>query len=187
MVRGWRCKLPVCRFRGYGRRRWTQGENAGCGAIGEHRRSTGAAGRRPCADCGARRLPLAGCFGETFQRGYVLPEGALEQIPARRHAGAGADRARHALHRRHRSRRGVLLHLANAPSAPVSFMPTKSSTNAWSRSISTRTAGPALANYGLKDGKIFDFVSRTTPTAGYEQSFLKHSSNDPESHFALPF
>ena len=26
-------------------------------------------------------LPLAGCFGETFQRGYVLPEGALEQIP----------------------------------------------------------------------------------------------------------
>src|SRR6201987_5454348 len=24
---------------------------------------------------------LAGCFGETFQRGYVLPDGALEQIP----------------------------------------------------------------------------------------------------------
>src|ERR1700732_798774 len=22
-----------------------------------------------------------GCFGETFQRGYVLPEGALDQIP----------------------------------------------------------------------------------------------------------
>ena len=22
-----------------------------------------------------------GCFGETFQRGYVLPDGALEQIP----------------------------------------------------------------------------------------------------------
>ena len=28
----------------------------------------------------ALALPLAGCFGETFQRGYVLPEGALEQI-----------------------------------------------------------------------------------------------------------
>jgi len=25
-------------------------------------------------------LALGGCFGETFQRGYVLPEGALEQI-----------------------------------------------------------------------------------------------------------
>jgi outer membrane protein assembly factor BamE (lipoprotein component of BamABCDE complex) len=29
-----------------------------------------------------------------------------------------------------------------------------------------------LANYGLKDGKIFDFVSRTTPTGGAESSFL---------------
>src|SRR2546423_1042999 len=26
-------------------------------------------------------LPLAGCFSETFQKGYVVPEGALEQIP----------------------------------------------------------------------------------------------------------
>src|SRR6201981_3642615 len=29
----------------------------------------------------ALALPLAGCFGETFQKGYVLPEGALEQVP----------------------------------------------------------------------------------------------------------
>src|SRR5580693_1164816 len=26
-------------------------------------------------------LMLAGCTGETFQRGYMLPEGALQQIP----------------------------------------------------------------------------------------------------------
>ena len=31
-----------------------------------------------------------------------------------------------------------------------------------------------LANYGLKDGKIFDFVSRTTPTGGAEQGFVKN-------------
>ncbi|MCE9680645.1 hypothetical protein LZP69_16110, partial [Shewanella sp. AS1] len=24
---------------------------------------------------------LGGCFGETFQRGYIIPDGALEQIP----------------------------------------------------------------------------------------------------------
>jgi outer membrane protein assembly factor BamE (lipoprotein component of BamABCDE complex) len=29
-----------------------------------------------------------------------------------------------------------------------------------------------VANYGMKDGKVFDFVSRTTPTAGAEPSFL---------------
>ncbi len=29
-----------------------------------------------------------------------------------------------------------------------------------------------IANYGLKDGKVFDFISRTTPTGGKELSFL---------------
>jgi outer membrane protein assembly factor BamE (lipoprotein component of BamABCDE complex) len=30
-----------------------------------------------------------------------------------------------------------------------------------------------LANYGLKDGKVFDFVSNTTPTGGQELSYLR--------------
>ena len=29
-----------------------------------------------------------------------------------------------------------------------------------------------IANYGLQDGQIFDFVSRTTPTGGKDFSFL---------------
>lgn len=29
-----------------------------------------------------------------------------------------------------------------------------------------------IANYGLQDGKVFDFVSRTTPTGGAELTFL---------------
>jgi outer membrane protein assembly factor BamE (lipoprotein component of BamABCDE complex) len=29
-----------------------------------------------------------------------------------------------------------------------------------------------IADYGLKDGKVFDFVARTTPTSGTELSFL---------------
>ena len=32
-----------------------------------------------------------------------------------------------------------------------------------------------IANYGLQDGKVFDFVSRTTPTAGAESSFLSNA------------
>jgi outer membrane protein assembly factor BamE (lipoprotein component of BamABCDE complex) len=31
-----------------------------------------------------------------------------------------------------------------------------------------------IANYGLKDGVIFDFISRTTTTGGEEQSFLRN-------------
>lgn len=29
-----------------------------------------------------------------------------------------------------------------------------------------------ISNYGLKDGKVFDFVSRTTPTGGKDQGFI---------------
>lgn len=29
-----------------------------------------------------------------------------------------------------------------------------------------------IANYGLQDGKVFDFVSRTTPTSGKDQNFI---------------
>ena len=29
-----------------------------------------------------------------------------------------------------------------------------------------------IANYGMKDGKLFDFISRTTPTCGKDENFL---------------
>jgi outer membrane protein assembly factor BamE (lipoprotein component of BamABCDE complex) len=31
-----------------------------------------------------------------------------------------------------------------------------------------------VANYGIEDGKVFDFISRSTPTGGAEQSFLRN-------------
>ena len=31
-----------------------------------------------------------------------------------------------------------------------------------------------IANYGMKDGKVFDFVTRTTPTGGQEPDFLRN-------------
>ena len=31
-----------------------------------------------------------------------------------------------------------------------------------------------VANYGLQDGKLFDYVSRTTPTAGGDESFVQN-------------
>ena len=30
-----------------------------------------------------------------------------------------------------------------------------------------------IADYGMQDGRVFDFISRTTPTAGREQNFLQ--------------
>ena len=34
-----------------------------------------------------------------------------------------------------------------------------------------------LANWGLQDGKVFDFISRSTPSSGVEQSFLRQVFN----------
>ena len=31
-----------------------------------------------------------------------------------------------------------------------------------------------IANYGMQDGKVFDYVSRTTPTGGQEPNFLRN-------------
>ena len=31
-----------------------------------------------------------------------------------------------------------------------------------------------IANYGMKDGKVFDFISRTTPTSGSENNFISY-------------
>jgi len=31
-----------------------------------------------------------------------------------------------------------------------------------------------IANYGMEDGKLIDFVTRTTPTAGAESSFVQN-------------
>ncbi|MEX6508560.1 outer membrane protein assembly factor BamE [Jiella sp. M17.18] len=38
-----------------------------------------------------------------------------------------------------------------------------------------------IANYGLKDGKVFDFISRTTPTGGKDASFLGQVLSDTVS------
>ena len=31
-----------------------------------------------------------------------------------------------------------------------------------------------VANYGLQDGKLFDYISRTTPTSGQDLSYLTY-------------
>jgi len=36
-----------------------------------------------------------------------------------------------------------------------------------------RDSVSSIANYGLKDGRVFDFISRKTPTRGKELSFLQ--------------
>ncbi|QPF82145.1 outer membrane protein assembly factor BamE [Bradyrhizobium genosp. L] len=118
--------------------------------------------------CGA----LGACTGEQFQKGYILPEGALEQIPI----GASQDQVLIVLGTPSTVATldgEVFYYISQRTSRPIAFMN--------QHVIDQRVIAVyfdknrqvrRLANYGMKDGKIFDFVSRTTPTSGQEMSYL---------------
>jgi outer membrane protein assembly factor BamE (lipoprotein component of BamABCDE complex) len=122
----------------------------------------------------ALSIPLAGCFSETYQKGYIVPEGALEQIPI----GASQEQVLIVMgtpstvatvsgevfyYISQRSERTVAFlqqHMVDQRVVAVYFDKNR------------RVA--RLANYGMKDGQLFDYVSRTTPTGGTEVAYLSN-------------
>src|SRR5690242_12705190 len=114
----------------------------------------------------ALALATAGCgrFTETFQRGYVLQEGALEQIPI----GASQEQVLIVL--------GTPSTVATVSGEVFYYISQKAERAAafMKQEITDQRVIAVyfdqdrkvrrLANFGLKDGKIFDFVSQTTPT-----------------------
>ena len=122
---------------------------------------------------------LAGCNAastlnpsETLVQGYVIDEQALELVPV------GS------------SREQVLLALGT-PSTTATFDNEAFYYISQIRRRSVAFQSPRLveqkvlavyfgddgrvvniANYGLQDGKVFDFISRTTPTGGKENTFI---------------
>jgi len=121
-----------------------------------------------CAACAS----LGACTGEQFQKGYILPDGALEQIPI----GASQDQVLIVLGTPSTVATldgEVFYYISQRTSRPVAFMnqhviDQRLIAVYFDKNRQVRR----LANYGLKDGKIFDFVSRTTPTSGQEMSYL---------------
>jgi outer membrane protein assembly factor BamE (lipoprotein component of BamABCDE complex) len=120
----------------------------------------------------ALALLLGGCFGETFQRGYVLPEGALEQIPI------GATQEQVLIVMGTPSTVAtvsgeVFYYISQRTERPVAFMQQEVvDQRVVAVYFDKNRRVERLANYGLRDGKIFDYVSRTTPSGGQEFSYL---------------
>src|ERR1700683_899223 len=117
-------------------------------------------------------LALAGCFGETFQRGYVLPDGALEQIPL----GASQEQVLIVLGTPSTVATvsgEAFYYISQRAERPVSFMQSKVVDQRVIAVYFDRSRKvQRLAEYGLKDGKVFDFISRTTPTGGADLSII---------------
>ena len=114
---------------------------------------------------------MGGC-GEQFQKGYILPPGALEQIPI----GASQDQVLIVMGTPSTvaTLNGeVFYYISQRAERPVAFMEQKVVDQRVIAVYFDRNRQvKRLANYGLQDGKIFDFISRTTPTSGQEMSYL---------------
>jgi outer membrane protein assembly factor BamE (lipoprotein component of BamABCDE complex) len=128
----------------------------------------------------ALALPSAACVGggggmkmsKTTQHGYVVSDIALEQVPV----GSSKDQVLIALGTP--STTGnyggeVFYYISQTRKQPVGFMPSKVvSQRVLAVYFDKKEQVERIADYGLKDGKVFDFVSRTTPTGGRDDSFL---------------
>lgn len=130
-------------------------------------------GLRTAAAIALMCAALGGCLtGEQFQKGYILPPGALEQIPI----GASQDQVLIVMGTPSTVATlsgEVFYYISQRSERPIAFMN--------QRVVDQRVIAiyfdknrqvQRLANYGLQDGKIFDFISRTTPTSGQELSYL---------------
>jgi outer membrane protein assembly factor BamE (lipoprotein component of BamABCDE complex) len=115
---------------------------------------------------------LGGCTSESFQKGYILPNGALEQIPI----GASQDQVLIVMGTPSTVATlsgEVFYYISQRAERPVAFMPQKvTDQRVIAIYFDKKRQVQRIANYGLQDGRIFDFISRTTPTSGQEMSYL---------------
>ena len=129
-------------------------------------------GMRAAAAIALLCVALGGCTGEQFQKGYILPPGALEQIPI----GASQDQVLIVMGTPSTvaTLNGeVFYYISQRSERKVAFMNQQVvDQRVIAIYFDKNRQVQRLANYGLQDGKIFDFISRTTPTSGQELSYL---------------
>ena len=123
---------------------------------------------------GALLLSSCGSMSETVQRGYVLPEGALEQIPV----GASQEQVMIVL--------GTPSTVATVNGEAFYYISQKAQRDAAfmpHEIVNQRVIAVffdknrrvrRLANYGVKDGKVFDFLSKKTETGGEELNYVRN-------------
>lgn len=108
----------------------------------------------------------------TYQRGYVLSEGALDQVPV----GSSQEQVLLVLGTPSTvaTVNGDVFYYISQTETKVAFLkPEITEQKVLAVYFDKNRRVTRIANYGLQDGKIFDFVSQTTPTSGEELSVLK--------------
>ena len=132
----------------------------------------------------ATALP-AGCVGSSFapngiapmsktsQHGYVISEEAIQQVPV----GSSQDQVLIALGSPSTTGNyggDVFYYISQTRKRPVAFMNSRVvDEHILAVYFDPKKKVMRLADYGMKDGKVFDFISRTTPTGGRDENFIQ--------------
>lgn len=118
-------------------------------------------------------MALGGCqTAQVYNQGYIVDEQALAQVPV----GSSREQVMLALGSPSTTAtfdNEVFYYISQKRVRPVAFM----NPRLVEQRILAVYFGPdntvtRIANYGLQDGRVFDFISRTTPTGGKDSSFL---------------
>jgi outer membrane protein assembly factor BamE (lipoprotein component of BamABCDE complex) len=137
-------------------------------------------GRGPVLALFLAAILPAGCVGggiapmaKTSQHGYVISQEAIAQVPV----GSSQDQALIALGSP--STTGnyggeVYYYISQTRHQSVAFMNSKVvDQHVLAVYFDKNKKVERVADYGKKDGKVFDFISRTTPTGGRDESFIQ--------------
>ena len=124
---------------------------------------------------------LAGCSstqdlglspGETLTQGYVIDQQQIDLVPV----GSSREQVLLALGSPSTTAtfgNEVFYYISQTRRRPVAFMnPRLIDQRVLAVYFGEDNRVTQIANYGLKDGKVFDFISRTTPTGGKDQNFI---------------
>ena len=124
---------------------------------------------------------LAGCTGvaetlqprQTYVNGYVADQQTLDQVPV------GSSREQVLLALGTPSTTNTIdgeesfYYISQTRTRAVAFMkPSIVSQKVLAVYFGTDGRVTRLADYGLQDGKVIDFISRTTPTGGSDSTFI---------------
>ena len=118
---------------------------------------------------------LGGCFTKQQTHGYVFTQTQIDQVPV------GASREQVDFVLGSPSSTGnfegltgeVFYYISQTTQQTAFFSPEIVDQRVLAVYFDETNTVSRVADYGLQDGRVFDFVSETTPTSGEEVTFLK--------------
>ena len=120
----------------------------------------------------ASTAALGGCFGNTYTHGYVVTKETLDQVPV------GSSKEQVILTLGSPSATGrvgneTYYYISQTREQDFAFMrPEVVDQRVLAVYFDDEARVREIANYGLQDGQVFDFISRKTRTGGSDYGFL---------------